>query len=144
MLRDTMGHEMQWTKSHPERMKPRMDWTADDHGIYMADLVAGKLAALQEEVQIKTFTADAEGLLHALIPAGQWVWMEESQLFTGSLRHMERHHYQQYLVDRDKDRQRRNASPRWIHNCTFNPCQTAPIHPSQGTPCEPPLRLDGS
>jgi hypothetical protein len=85
----------------------------------MADLVVGELAVLQEEVQITTFTADAEGLLHALVPAGRWVWMADSQLFTGSLRHsMERHHFQQYLVDRDKDRHRRNAPPRWIHNCT--------------------------
>jgi hypothetical protein len=45
--------------------------------------------------------------------------MAESQLFTGSLRHsMKRLHNQQYLVDRDKDRQRRDAPPRWIHNCT--------------------------
>ncbi len=28
------------------------------------------------------------------------------------------YHYQQYLVNRDDDRQRRNAPPRWIHNCT--------------------------
>ncbi len=68
MLRDTRGHEMQWTKSHPERSKPRMDWTADDEGIYMA-LVAGELAALlHKEIQIITFTADAEPLLSALIP----------------------------------------------------------------------------
>ena len=40
MLHTTTGHELQWTKSHPERIKPRMDWTADDQGIYMADLVA--------------------------------------------------------------------------------------------------------
>jgi hypothetical protein len=85
----------------------------------MADLAAEELAALHKEVQITTFTADAEGLLQALVPAGQWVWMAESQLFTGSLRHsMERLHYHRYLVDRDNDRQRRNAPPRWIHNCT--------------------------
>jgi hypothetical protein len=71
MLHNTMGHEMQWTKSHPERSKPRMNWTADDQGIYMADLVAGELANLQKEIHITTFTADAEALLSALVPVGQ-------------------------------------------------------------------------
>lgn len=79
MLHETMGHEMQWTKSHSERLKPIMDWTADDQGIYMADLVAGELAALHEEVQMTTFTANAEALLNALAPAGQWVGTAESQ-----------------------------------------------------------------
>ena len=50
MLRNTREHTMQWTKSHPERLKPRMDWTADDEGIYMADLVAGELATLHKEI----------------------------------------------------------------------------------------------
>ena len=119
MIGNAMRHELQWTKSHPERIKPRLDWTADDHGIYMADLAAGELAVLHKEVQLPTFSADAEELLQALVPAGQWVWMADSQLFTGSLRHsMERLHHQRYLVDRDKDRQRRNAPPRWIHNGT--------------------------
>ncbi len=63
MLDDTMGHELQWTKSHPERIKPRLDWTADDHGIYMADLAAGELSVLHKEAQITTFSADAEELL---------------------------------------------------------------------------------
>jgi hypothetical protein len=31
---------------------------------------------------------------------------------------MQQYHYQQYLVTRDADRQRRNAPPRWIHNCS--------------------------
>ena len=44
-----------------------MDWTADDQGIYMADLVAGELTILHKEIQITTFTADAESLLHALV-----------------------------------------------------------------------------
>jgi hypothetical protein len=109
MLHNTMGHELQWTKSHPERTKPRMDWTADDQGIYMADLVAGELVNLRKEIQITTFTADAEAFLSALVPVGQWVWMAHSQLFTGSLRHtMQRYHYHQYLVNRDNDRRRRN------------------------------------
>jgi len=76
----------------------------------MADLV---------EIQITTFTADAflSAFLSALVPAGQWVWTSNSQLFTGSLRHsMQRYHYQRYLVNRDDDRHRRNAPPRWVHN----------------------------
>jgi hypothetical protein len=36
MLRNTRSYKMHWKKSHPERFKPRMDWTADDKGIYMA------------------------------------------------------------------------------------------------------------
>jgi hypothetical protein len=66
LLRNTREHAMQWTMSHPERMKPRKDWTADEEGIYMADLVAGKLATLHKEIQISTFTADAESFLNAL------------------------------------------------------------------------------
>jgi hypothetical protein len=42
MLRDTAGHELQYTRSHTERIKPQNDWTADDQGIYMADQVAGE------------------------------------------------------------------------------------------------------
>jgi hypothetical protein len=67
MVPSELGHALQWTKSHPERSKPRMDWTADDQGIYMADLVAGELTILHRETQITTFTADAESLLHALV-----------------------------------------------------------------------------
>jgi len=90
-----------------------------------------------------TFTADAEALLSALIPPGQWVWTTNSQLFTGSLRHsMQQYHYQQYLVNRDDDRERRNTPPRWIHNCFnghSNTLQTTPIYPFQRANCEPPL-----
>jgi hypothetical protein len=43
MLHNTMVHEMQRTKYHLEHFKPRIDWTADDQGIYMANLVAGNL-----------------------------------------------------------------------------------------------------
>ncbi len=117
MVPSELGHTLQWTKSHPERLKPRMDWTADDQGIYMADLVAGKLTTLHREIQITTFTADAESLLNALVPAGQWVWTTGSKLFTGSLRHnMQRLHYQEYLTARDNNRQLRAAAPRWTHN----------------------------
>jgi hypothetical protein len=94
MLHNTRGHEMQWTKSHPERSTPQIDWTADDQGIYMADLVAGELANLQKEIQITTFTADVEALLSALVPVGQWVWTAQC------LRHtMQRYHYHQYIVN---------------------------------------------
>jgi hypothetical protein len=111
MLPSELGHALQWTKSHPERFKPRQDWTADDQGIYMADLVAGELTTLHREIQITTFTADAESLLNALVPAGQWIWTTGSQLFTGSLRHsMQRLHYQEYLVNRDNNRQLRAAT----------------------------------
>ena len=117
MLPSEMGHALQWTKAHPERFKPRLDWTADDQGIYMADLVAGELTTLHREIQITTFTADADSLLNALVPAGQWVWITGSQLFTGSLRHsMQRLHYLEYLVNRDNNRQLRAAAPRWTHN----------------------------
>ncbi len=82
----------------------------------MADLVAGELATLHKEIQVTTFTADAEAFLSALVPAGQSVWTANSQLFTGSLRHSMQRYHQQYLVNRDNYRQRRNAPPRWIHN----------------------------
>lgn len=39
----------------------------------MADLVAGKLAALYREVDITAFSADADDLLNALTPEGQLV-----------------------------------------------------------------------
>ena len=119
MLHTPTGHDLQWTKSHPERIKPRMDWTADDQGIYMADLVAGELSVLHKEIKITTFTADGDALLNALVPEGQWVWTRGSQIFTGSLRHSkQRLQHEQYLTNRDSDRQRRTAPPRWTHNCT--------------------------
>ena len=80
MLHTPTGHDLQWTKSHPERIKPRMDWTADDQGIYMADLVAGELSVLHKEIKITTFTADGDALLNALVPEGQWVWTRGSQI----------------------------------------------------------------
>jgi hypothetical protein len=46
MLSNMLGHELRLTKSHPERIKPRMDWTADKQGICMADLVAEEVAVL--------------------------------------------------------------------------------------------------
>jgi hypothetical protein len=54
-----------------ERFKPRMDWTADDQGINMADLVAGELTTLHKEIQIHTFMADAEAFLSALVSNGK-------------------------------------------------------------------------
>jgi hypothetical protein len=60
MLRDTVSHDLQWTRSHLERIKPQMDWTANYQGIYMADQVAGELKVLQKEIVINTFTADEE------------------------------------------------------------------------------------
>jgi hypothetical protein len=66
----------------------------------MADLVAGELATLHKEIRITTFTAHAEALLTALVPAGQWVWKKGSELFTGSLRHsMQRLHYQIWSLE---------------------------------------------
>jgi hypothetical protein len=50
MLPSELELSLQWTKSHPERFKPRLDWTTDDQGIYMADLVAGKLTTLHREI----------------------------------------------------------------------------------------------
>jgi hypothetical protein len=42
-----------------------MDWTADDHNMYMADLVEGELDVLHGEIEMNTFTADAEELFNA-------------------------------------------------------------------------------
>ncbi len=47
-----------------------MNWTADNQDIYMADLVARELV-LHREVEITTFTADADDLLSALTSEGQ-------------------------------------------------------------------------
>lgn len=42
MHRNNTTHSLQWTKTHPEQIKPRiMESTADDQGMYMVDLVAG-------------------------------------------------------------------------------------------------------
>ena len=35
------AHSVTWTKAHPERTKQEYDWSADDRGIHMADLIAG-------------------------------------------------------------------------------------------------------
>jgi hypothetical protein len=98
MLMHGAGYLLQSTKAHPERIKPRMDWTADDQGIYMADLVAGALNILHGEVAITSYVADADELLASLVPDGEWVWMADNRIFTGSLRHgVQSYHYQQYL-----------------------------------------------
>jgi hypothetical protein len=65
-MQNSLGHELQWTKSHPERIKLHMDWTVDDQGIYLADLVAGELVILHSEVEIITYSADADELLSSL------------------------------------------------------------------------------
>jgi hypothetical protein len=45
-----------------------MNWTADDQGIYIADLVAGELEVFQREIVINTFfTADEKELLNAAL-----------------------------------------------------------------------------
>jgi hypothetical protein len=87
MLMHGAGHQLQWTKAHPERIKPRMDWTADDQGIHMADLAAGESNILHGEVTITSYVADADELLASLVPDGQWVWMADNMIFTGSLHH---------------------------------------------------------
>jgi hypothetical protein len=110
LMQNSTGHELQWTKSHAERIKPRMDWTADDRGIYLVDLVAGDLALLNNKVEIKTYTADADEVLASIIPAGQWVWMADNRVFTGSLRHRAQcQQFQQYLNRRDVERIHQNA-----------------------------------
>jgi hypothetical protein len=73
--------------SIPSRTNQIAYETADDQGIYMADLVADELADLHREVNITVCTADAEKLLNALIPEAQWVWKSNHRLYTGSLRH---------------------------------------------------------
>ncbi len=114
MLMNGAGHQLQWTKAHPERTKPRMDWTADDQGIYMADLVAGELATLHREVTITTYLADADELLASLVPGGQWVWMADNRIFMGSLRQRAQcHQFQQYLNRRDTERIHQNTPSRW-------------------------------
>jgi hypothetical protein len=114
MLMHVAGHQLQWTKAHPERIKPRMNWTANDQGIYMADLVAGELNIFHREVAITTYVADADELLASLVPDGQWVWMADSRIFTGSLRHRAQcYHYQQYLNRRDTERIYQNTPSRW-------------------------------
>ena len=114
MLMHGAGHQLQWTKADPERIKPRMDWTADDQGIYMADLVAGKLNILHGEVAITSYVADADELLASLVPDVQWVWMADNRIFTGSLRHrVQCYHYQQYVNRRDTKRIHQNTPSRW-------------------------------
>lgn len=49
MLKDTEENKLQWTKSQPEKIKPCMNWTADNQDIYMADLVARELVVLHTE-----------------------------------------------------------------------------------------------
>ncbi len=60
---------------------------------------------------------------------------------------MQRYHYHQYLVNRDDNRQRRNAPPRWIHNCTA--LMVSLTHAKQrrsiraiNTVCSHPAQLD--
>ncbi len=65
------GHTLSWTKHHPERYKPLRDWTDQDHGIYMADFVAGD--HLRRENEIDTYRIDAEELHMAFIPDHTWV-----------------------------------------------------------------------
>jgi hypothetical protein len=85
-MRDHLkGHTLSWTKHHPERYKLLCDWTDQDHGIYMADLVAGDHSKLERE-KIHTYTADAEELHMALIPEHTWVWKLGSNVLTESLR----------------------------------------------------------
>lgn len=49
MLKDTEENKLQWTESQPEKIKPCMNWTADNQDIYMADLVARELVVLHTE-----------------------------------------------------------------------------------------------
>ncbi len=91
-----------------------MDWTADDQGIYMADLVVGELNILHGEVAITSYVADADALLASLVPDGQWVWMADNRIFTGSLLHrVQSYHYQQYLSRRETERIHKNTPSRW-------------------------------
>ena len=81
----------------------------------MADLAAGELAVLHREVEITTYVADADELLASLVPEGQWVWIADKRIFTGSLRHRTQcYHYQQYLNRRDTERIHQNTPSRWM------------------------------
>ncbi len=122
---DSWCYPIEWTWTAREKIASKTFQTT--HGLdcrqprHLHGGVSGSgsrgFATFHEEIQITTFTADAEALLNALVSAGQWVWTIGHQLFTGSLRHsMQRLHYQRYLVNRDTKRQRHAAEPRWIRN----------------------------
>jgi hypothetical protein len=77
---------LSWTKHHPERYTHLRDWTDQDYGIYMADLlVAGDHIKLERENKIHTYTVDAEELHIALIPKRTWVWKSERKVLSQSL-----------------------------------------------------------
>lgn len=115
MLRDTADHELQYTRSHPERIKSKNDWTADDQGIYMADQVAGEQKSWRFFTEKSLSIPSLRMLKNSLVllpqkTSGHGCLISGFLMAASSGR---RHHLQQYLIRRDMGRIHQNDPSRW-------------------------------
>ena len=112
-------HTLTWVKAHPERSKPQDTWDVHDHGIHMADMIAGCTANKPPENRdIKFHQCDADEFLRAITPHGTWTWCQNRVQIKESLKQIaQRHHFQVYRNTRDHLRVQRNTPARWNQYC---------------------------
>ena len=117
------GHNVEWTRSHPERRLALEDiaqWSDKDKGIYAADAAAGaEFDELNRSgLPVCTFLELAlSELVDALIPEGSWHWREDNSsgriLTTRINNHCQHVLLDNYCVMRDRYRSKRNQAPKW-------------------------------
>ena len=118
-IRARQRHTITWVKAHPERSKPRDAWDIHDHGIHMADLIAGcAVDKSAENSDIIFHQCNADEFLRATTPHGTWTWCQNHVPIKESFKQIaQRHHFQVYRNTRDHIRVQQNTPARWNQYC---------------------------